>query len=450
MAPHGGTSRCRRSNTVPGAGAVQGSRAARRGELWHTGPMMPRSVRARFEEIGGGLPRPFWVLFAGTFVNRAGTFVVPFLAIYLTQARHFSIASAGAIAAIYGAGGMVASPLGGYLADHIGRRRTMVGALGLGGLGMIGLGFVHGLVPIAAMVFVVSVLGESYRPAMQAAVADMVPSHDRIRAFGLIYWIINLGFAIGLSLGGALAQVSFLLLFLGDGLTSIVFALLVWRAAPETRPAPRAPGTGPRTHGMVSGFLAPYRDRSFVAFMLLSVLLLLVFMQHTTALPLDMTAHGVARAALGGVLALNGILIVLVQPFVAPLLARHNRSRVLAAGSALVGVGFGFNALAHGTPAFALGVAIWSLGEIAVLPIANAVVADIALPELRGRYQGAYGLCWGIAAFLGPLIGAGVMQTVGAHALWLGCLLAGLVVALGQWLLEPALSRLRAERAVHR
>ena len=89
---------------------------------------------------------------------------------------------------------------------------------------------------------------------------------------------------------------------------------------------------------------------------------------------------------------------------------------------------------------------VWSLGEIAVLPIANAVVADIALPELRGRYQGAYGLCWGIAAFLGPLIGSGVLQHAGAHVLWLGCLLAGLAVGLGQWLLEPRLTRLRAAR----
>ena len=244
-----------------------------------------RVIRERLREIGGGLPRPFWVLFAGLFVNRIGTFAVPFMAIYLTQAHHFSLATAGAVASLWGAGAMIASPVGGYLADHVGRRRTMVGALALGGCGMIALGFAHGLAQIAPAVFLVALVGESYRPAMQAAVADIVPAADRIRAYGLVYWVINLGVAIGLTLGGALAARSFLLLFAGDGLTSLAFALIVWRALPETRPAPGTHGSALRPHGLVRGFLAPYRDRPFLVFIGLSALVLLVFMQHATALP---------------------------------------------------------------------------------------------------------------------------------------------------------------------
>jgi MFS family permease len=403
-------------------------------------------IRERLREIGGGLPRPFWVLFAGMFVNRIGTFVVPFLAIYLTQARHFSIATAGVVLSLYGAGAMIASPVGGYLADHVGRRRTMVGALALGGCGMVALGFAHGLAQIVPAVFIVSLVGESYRPAMQAAVADIVPAADRIRAYGLVYWVINLGVSIGLTLGGVLAARSFVLLFVGDGLTSLAFAFIVWRALPETRPAPGTHGSALHPHGLVRGFLAPYRDRAFLAFIVLSALVLLVFMQHATALPLDMVAHGVPRASLGLVMAVNGILIVLVQPFLAPRLAVRNRSRVLAAGCTLVAAGFGLNVFAHGAPAFALNTALWTLGEICVLPIANAVVADIALPELRGRYQGAYGLCFGLAAFLAPLAGTATMQHAGAHTLWLGCLVVALAVAAGHLVLEPRLTRLRMAR----
>jgi MFS family permease len=403
-------------------------------------------IRERLREIGGGLPRPFWVLFVGMFVNRVGTLAVPFLAVYLTQARHFSIATAGVVLSLYGAGAMIASPVGGYLADHAGRRRTMVGALALGGCGMVALGFARDLAQIAPAVFVVALVGESYRPAMQAAVADIVPAQDRIRAYGLVYWVINLGVSIGLTLGGVLAAHSFLLLFAGDGLTSIAFAFIVWRALPETRPAPGTHGSALRPHGLVRGFLAPYRDRAFLAFIALSALVLLVFMQHATALPLDMVAHGVARSSLGLVMAVNGILIVFVQPFLAPRLAVRNRSRVLASGCTLVGVGFGLNVLAHGAPAFALNTALWTLGEICVLPIANAVVADIALPELRGRYQGAYGLCFGLAAFLAPLAGTATMQHAGARTLWLGCLGVALAVAAGHLVLEPRLTRLRMAR----
>lgn len=407
-------------------------------------PSRSRNLKNWQHELGGGLPRSFWILWAGMLVNRAGSFVVPFLAIYLTQGRGFSIATAGMVASAYGLGAAVASPVGGYFADHVGRRATLVGALGLGGLGMISLGFAHRIEHILPGCFLVAVLGESYRPAMQAAVADLVPAADRVRAFGLIYWVINLGFSIGLALGGLLASFSFQLLFIGDGLTSLLFAFIVWRAVPETRTASQAHAS--RSHGIVSGFLAPYRDRAFLYFLLLSLLVLLVFMQHVTALPIDIAAHGISNRVLGMLLAINGVLIVFVQPFLAPLVAQRNRSRVLALGTVVVGVGFGLNALAQGAPLFALSVVVWSLGEIGVLPIANAVVADIAPPELRGRYQGAYGLCFGLAAFGAPLIGSIVMQEAGAPALWTGCAVAGLLTGTGHLLLAPRLARLREVR----
>jgi MFS family permease len=378
-------------------------------------------------------------------VNRAGCFVLPFLAVYLTQGRGFSPATAGIVASLYGAGATVASALGGYLADHVGRRATMVGALLLGGCGMIALGFARDLEVIAPATFAVALLGECYRPAMQAAIADLVPPADRVRAFGILYWVINLGFSFGLLLGGVLATRSFLYLFLGDGLTSIAFALIVLRLVPETRPAHAAASHAPRKN-FVDGFLAPYRDGPFAVFVLLSVLSLLVFMQHIAALPIEMAGRGVSRAWLGFVLGLNGIVIVLVQPFLAPVLGRFNRSRVLSLGAAFMGLGFGLNAIAKGPALFAVGVVVWTVGEIFLLPTANAVVADVALPALRGRYQGAYGLSFGVAGFFAPLIGTSVLQHLGSRALWLGCLATGLLVAAGHAALAPRLTRLREER----
>lgn len=153
----------------------------------------PPAARPSPFDLARGMPRTFWVLWCGMLVNRAGSFVVPFLAIYLTQARGLSAAQAGIVAALYGAGPAVASPLGGYLADHAGRRTTLIGALTLGGIGMIALGFARDIAVIAPACFLVAMVGEAYRPAMQAAVADLVSPADRGRAFGLIYWVINLG-----------------------------------------------------------------------------------------------------------------------------------------------------------------------------------------------------------------------------------------------------------------
>jgi MFS family permease len=159
-----------------------------------------------------------------------------------------------------------------------------------------------------------------------------------------------------------------------------------------------------------------------------------------------MAAHGIGAATFGVILALNGVLIVLLQPFLAPLLSRRNRSRTIAASCSLVGIGFGLNALARTAPFYALGVVVWTVGEIGVLPVSNALVADVAPAHLRGRYQGAYGLSFSLAVCAAPALGTLVLQRFGAGVLWSGCLALGLAIAAGHMALAPAITRLRAER----
>lgn len=403
-------------------------------------------LRAGVRSTTGGLPRPFWFLWTGMFVTRLGSFVLPFLALYLTQGLGLSLGRAGLVVALYGAGGAVAGPVGGFLADRVGRRFTMRLALGLGGAGMIALGFVHRVEVLAPMLFAVALVTEMYRPAAQAAIADLVGAADRVRAFGLLYWVINVGFAVGLTIGGFLASKSFFLLFVGDGATTLLFGLLVGAGVPETRPAPALkPVTEAAAHPL-AGFLSPFRDRLFVLLLALTFLFGLVFMQNATTFAVDMTLHGCSRAAFGRVLALNGVLIVLLQPFLGPILTRRNRSRTLAVGAALGGIGFGLNAIAHSVPGYIVGVVIWTVGEMAVLPVANALVADLAPAASRGRYQGAYGFSFGLAVCVAPALGMLVLERLGSVALWSGCLAIGLATAVGHVLLGPAVTRARRAR----
>ncbi|HEY6196581.1 MAG TPA: MFS transporter [Candidatus Eisenbacteria bacterium] len=408
-------------------------------------PSQP-TLRDRLRTLTGGLPRPFWSLCAGTFVNRCGSFVLPFLTLYLTRVRHLSLAQAGLVLALYGAGGSVAAPLGGFLADHIGRRATLVTALALGGAGMIAVGFIQRLEVLAPAIFCVAMVTEMYRPAMQAAVADLVPPADRVRAYGLIYWVINLGFSVGLTLGGVLARASFRWLFVGDGATTLLFASVVWFGVPESRPARPPLRAGERRPSHWSEFVAPYRDRVFVRLLALSFLFALVFMQNLSTFPLAMAANGIDPATFGVILALNGVLIVLLQPFLAPALASRNRSHTIALGSVFAGIGFGLNALARTAPIYALGVILWTLGEIGVLPVANALVADLAPAQIRGRYQGAYSLSFGLAVCAAPALGSLVLERLGGSALWGGCFVLALGVALGHLGLERRLTRIREQR----
>lgn len=401
------------------------------------------ALRDRFHTALGGLPRTFWVLLAGMLVNRLATFVATFLALYLVRDRGLAPGEAGRIVALFGVGVLVAGPVGGTLADAVGRRATMLLSLVSGAFAVGAIGFVRTPWLLGLFAFLAAATSELYRPAINAAIADLVPPPDRARAYGLVYWTVNLGWALSLSLAGIVAERSFVLLFLADATTCLVFAAIVWRQVPETRPH------GLRAHSPLAGLARVAADGTFLVFLALYLAALVIFLQFQLAAPLDMAAHGLGPAAFSKLMALNGLGVVLLQPFVAPALRGRDPDRLLALGAMLFGAGFGMNALADlaPVPVYLVGVALWTVGEVVGFPVAVALVADLASPDLRGRYQGLFSMSWGAAFALAPLAGGEVLQRFGSRTLWLGCLGTGVLVAAGY--LATAAPRRRRLAALH-
>src|SRR5438270_11955405 len=189
-----------------------------------------------------GLPRTFWFLWGGSLLNRVGSMVMPMLAVFLTRDRQLTLTDAGAVVSLFGLGSLIASQVGGVLADRIGRRTTMLLSLCTSALSMIALGFAPTLGPLMIAAFALGLTADLYRPASQALLADIVGPTDRVRAFGLLYWAFNLGFSIAAVLGGQLAKWSFKGLFIVDAATTLLYAAVVYRTIPETRPERAAGG----------------------------------------------------------------------------------------------------------------------------------------------------------------------------------------------------------------
>ena len=401
-----------------------------------------------------GLPPVYWALLAGVFVNRIASFVATFLGLYLVHARGFSAERAAPIVALFGAGVLVGAPVGGVLADAIGRRATMLLSFVTGAFAVGALGFLHAPPALAAVTFLAAATSELYRPAMNAAIADVVPPPDRARAWGLSYWAMNLGWVLGLALGGFLASRSYVALFLADSVTTLVFAAIVLRRVPETRPAhARAPSPAPlrgamevrgRAHSPLAGLGLVLRDRTFVAFLLLHLVALTVFVQFQFTLPLDMRSRGLGEGLFALVMVVNGIGVVLLQPFQAALGGRRDPSRQLAASALLFGLGYGANALAAVLPPLPVYLAagvLWTIGEVLGFPYAAQLVADLAPRELRGRYQGAFSMCWGLAFTLSPVLGGALLARRGPAVLWAACLAVGAAVAAGHLAAGPGRRR---------
>ena len=382
--------------------------------------------RSRWLPDFRGLPRAFWVLFAGTLLNRTGGFVLVFLGIYLTEVRGLTPAEAGYVVAAYGCGA-----LGGALSDRFGRRPPLVASLVAGGASMAVLGFVTSVPSIVVMAAATGLLYEMYRPIVSSVIADIVESGDRARAYSLHYWAINMGAAIAPPLGAFIAARSYPVLFAADGITTALYGVLVWLALPETRPA--GPVHEDAARVWVSAVL---HDRLFMTMCVLTFGIHLVFFQAFVALPVDMRAHGISTAAFGTLMTINPILIVLLQPWAGEVTRDRSPLPVLSLASLLIGVGFGLNAWAGSTPTYIAAIVLFTFGEILFAPASMSFVADLSPAALRGRYQGVFAIAFTTAFAAAPALGGYLMTAAGARWLWVACLITGCGVSAGFLLLR--------------
>ncbi|MER6207795.1 MDR family MFS transporter [Streptomyces sp. NPDC001073] len=387
------------------------------------------ALRRAARETVSGLPREFWWLWTSTLVNRLGAFVSTFMALYLTLDRGYSATYAGLVASLYGLGGVASSIGAGVLTDRIGRRPTLLIAQSATAASVALLGFVHDPVSIAAVACLVGAASNASRPAVQAMMADIVRPEDRVRAFSLNYWAINLGFAVSSMAAGFIAEVSYRAGFLLEAGMTAVCAVVVFLRLPESRPTVAADAGKGAPDAVRLGTVL--RDGRFMSVVGLSFLVAVVFQQGSVGLPVAMGEAGFTPADYGTAIAINGFLIVVLQIPVTRLIEHRDAKRLLVVSSILAGYGFGLTAFAGSVGVFALTVCVWTLGEMINAPTQTGLVVRLSPVQGRGRYQGMYTLSWAVAALVAPLMSGAVIDHLGAAWLWAMCAAVGTVAAVG-------------------
>ncbi|GAA1771905.1 MFS transporter [Luedemannella helvata] len=383
--------------------------------------------------VGGGLPATFWYLWVGILVNRIGGFAVLFLSLYLTNARHLSVSAAGLVVGAFGAGGVAGNLLGGVLADRWGRRPTLLLAYFGSATALFALGQLTQVALIAAVCVVAGVCHAMAWPAMISAIVDVVPAAARTRALNLQFWAHNAGVAAASLLAGALASVSFSLMFALDAATTLAAAVVLMLKVSETRPAPAPPDrvAGPpaaASRRPAGGLFAVLRDRVFLAFVGLTFLCAVVSTQGTTLLPLAMRADGLTPAQYGHVGALSAALIVIGQLFVPAVLRHASRSAALGGAALLAGAAYGSLAFVDAYPAYLAAAIGWTLGGMLSAPPNAVLQAGLAPAPLRARYQAVFYLAFPAGGLVAPAIGGFSLEHLGRWH-WLASAAIGLVAA---------------------
>ncbi|HXJ57755.1 MAG TPA: MFS transporter [Verrucomicrobiae bacterium] len=372
-------------------------------------------------------PRPVWILFGGVFLNKFGTFVVPFLTIYLTR-RGFTNAEAGLAFGAYGLGRIAAAILGGQLADSIGRRKTILVSMTLAAVSMVLLSRANNLATISFFTALASLTGEMYLPACAALLADLTPEHQRVTAFATYRMAFNAGWAFGPAVAAFLVTHSLTWLFWGDALSSLLFAVIAWRWLP--RGIHRTVEAG-----WTEALVVLRRDGRFQQVALATFLIGLVIHQTVSTYGLQITSWGLEASVYGKLLSFNGLVVMLFELPWTRVTGRFRPRLMIAAGYIFMGGALAMLAVVHTVPSLYLGMALLTLGEMTFAPVAGAYVTKLAPPVMRGRYMGGWGMANSLSLALAPTLGMALFS-YNPPVLWVACGATALVAALVM-VLEP-------------
>jgi predicted MFS family arabinose efflux permease len=387
-----------------------------------------RGIRDTYREAFSGLPGSVWLIAAVGFVNRTGTMVLPFLALYLADEKGFTVAQAGGVLSLYGVGAVAGAWSGGWLTDHIGARKVMAWSLVLTGAGFLLLGSLDSHVAIALAVLALSIVAESFRPATASALTETSPPGSRARALALGRLAVNLGMTFGPAIGGFLAVRDYRWLFMVDGGTCfLAAALLIWSF--RRRRAVAAAATDISSSEIIR---SPWRDAPFLMVALSVTLFAIVVFQLFGTYPLYLhSIGGLSEAGIGILFSINTLGIVAFQMPLLHSFRAHAPLKVAGRGAFIFCLGLALMPLGSGYAFFIFTVLVWTAGELFSLPFIEGFIAERADERSRGRYMGMFTLSFSLAFIVAPLIGTWVYSNVGPEFVWYGCGLVGLALWAG-------------------
>jgi predicted MFS family arabinose efflux permease len=373
------------------------------------------------------LPRGVWILSAATLVNRAGTMVRPFLTLYLTQALGFDAERTAVVLFLFGLASLLGQLVSGRLCDLVSPWRVLVVALLLGGALCTLVAVPRTFAGVCAAVSLWSFVAEAYRPASTTVLSELVGADALRTAYALLRLAINLGMSIGPVVGGFLAEISFEVLFVIDGITTMLAGVILGVWALRTGLLARRDLAAKTAHAVAWGAL---RDRRFLLFLVAVVPSAMVFFQIEGAWPIHMTRElGLSKAWIGGMLAINTVLIVLTEIPLNVWTNRWSAARSIVIGTLCTGVGFGMLAFVPNLAWVAASIVVWTVGEMILFPALSAEATLLAPEGRRGEYLGLFHTAFAVASMTGPALGTLVLDRAGPAWLWGGAFVASLVSA---------------------
>jgi MFS family permease len=366
-------------------------------------------------------PALFWIVVGTLFVDSIGnTLLFPFFALYITRKFGVGMTEAGILLGLSSLFGLIGSIVGGAITDRFGRRRLILFGLTFSAISSLSFGLASDVKILYFLVVIVGLLSRVAAPAYDAMMADILPEAKRQEGFGILRVAFNFAWIFGTALGGFIATRSFLALFVMDAIFSIIAAVILYRFLPETKPAPPLEVKREESFlNTIGGYQIVLRDLAFMGFLLAGMIALIVYQQQYSSFPVYLRdVHNIDSRNYGVMLSIAGLEVVIFQFWISRTIRKYDPFLMMMLGALFLMAGFGMIGFVGGFALFLVAVIVITIGEMIFFPTAQALAANFAPENMRGRYMAAYGLAWAIPATIGPAAAGLILDHYNPDLLW--------------------------------
>jgi MFS family permease len=362
----------------------------------------------------------FWILVAASFIDRVGgTLIFPFFTLYITQKFGVGMTQAGILLGLFSFSGLLGNFVGGALTDKFGRKGIVLFGLIFSASSSVAMGLVNDLTVFYGLAVLVGFLSDIAGPAWQAMIADILPEEQRAEGFGVLRVAGNLAWIFGPTIGGFMAARSYLLLFVLDAISSLITAAIVFRSIPETMPEKTAAQEGLSLAQSLSGYKKVISDHIYMAYILISMLMLVVYIQMYTTLSVYLRdVHGISPQGYGFLLTMSAVTVILFQFWTTRRIKKYPPMLMMALGASFYMVGFSMYGFTSAYILFVLAVVLITVGEMIIMPVGQALAANFAPEDMRGRYLAVFSIAWALPATIGPTAAGLIMDNYNPNWVW--------------------------------
>ena len=365
-----------------------------------------------------GFSREIWILTVITFINRAGTMVLPFLSKYLKEDLHFSYSQVGWIMVSFGCGSILGSWLGGKLSDKIGFYKIMIFSLLTSGFAFFGLQFVKSFEGLIIAMFLIMTVADMFRPAMFVSLGAYAKPENRTRALTLVRLAINLGFAAGPALGGLLIMsVGYKGLFWVDGASCILAILIFWIKVKEKKKSKFTDKEHPGeilTHSV-------FKDTPFCIFLTGTLITGILFFQLFTTIPLyHKEQFNLSEFQTGLLLTLNGILVFFLEMPIVSYIEKHkiNKLKVITYGCLAMAISIYLLLVNNWAGILIIMMIFMTFAEMFAFPFSNSFAMSRAPKGHEGRYMAIFTMSYSLAHILSAKTGMEIIDRFSYQSNW--------------------------------